>query len=358
VRALYGVLLAAICTLRVCAAQTSAPSGIFTVEKLSDRVYLLSTASEGGENGEALGNVVFYVSGDGVLIVDDQFAKERRGGQTVDIAEGIVAQIKKVTDEPIRYVINTHHHADHSGGNLVFGKLATIIAQRDERQNLINSRDSILSRSPAQIQKSEADLKAARAESDNAKVATLQEQIERLRLQFDLAQSPDFEKTLPSVTYETEMQIHLGGEEIRLLHFGPAHTNGDTLVYFTKANVVHWGDVFETNSNPAIDRSGGGSTLSWIEFIDQGLKVVDPTAKMVPGHGHVGTAADVQGVKQYFTNLRDAVATEIRAGKSEDETVQAVESRFPQYKSYRPGEGRFRSNIGVIYNEEKQEKND
>lgn len=151
------------------------------------------------------------------------------------------------------------------------------------------------------------------------------------------------------------MHIHLGDEEIRLYHFGPAHTDGDTLVYFTKARVAHWGDVFETNSNPAIIPSGGASTRGWIAFLEQGLKAVSPDAKMVPGHGHVASAADVKAVEQYFTDLRNAVDRDIRAGKTRDESVESVSAQFPHYREFRPGIARFRSNIGTIYDEVKAE---
>jgi len=328
---------------------------IFKVDQLAAQVYLLSTESEGGENGEALGNVIFYVSREGVLVVDDQFERELRSGETVDIAQGILAQIRKVTDQPIRYVINTHHHADHAGGNLTFGKLAPIVAHINERKNLIVSRDAVLSRLPGQITRTETDLAAALAANDSVRSGQLREQLARQKLQLELAQSPDFEKTLPSITYGTELQIHLGQEEIRLYHFGPAHTDGDTLVYFVNANVAHWGDVFETNSNPAIVPSGGASTRGWIEFLDQGLKAVGPNAKMVPGHGHLATAADVLKVKQYFVDLRGAVGREIRAGKTRAEAIESAVSQFPRYATFRPGPARFKTNVGTIYDEMKAE---
>ena len=343
----------------LCGWQTTA-SDIFKVNQLSAGVYLLSTETEGGENGEALGNVVFYVSGEGVLVVDDQFERQRRSGETVNIAQGLLAQIRKVTDQPIRYVINTHHHADHAGGNLTFGKLAPIVAHINERKNLIISRDAVLSRLPSQIARTETDLAAAQTANDNAKSGQLREQLERQKLQLESANPPDFEKSLPSITYEKELQIHLGGEEIRLYHFGPAHTDGDTLVYFVHANVAHWGDVFETNSNPAIVLPGGASTGGWIEFLDRGFKAMGPNAKMgqakmIPGHGHVATAADVLKVKQYFVDLRGAISQEIRAGKTRHEAVASAVSQFPQYVNFRPGPARFKTNAGTIYDEMKAE---
>jgi cyclase len=149
------------------------------------------------------------------------------------------------------------------------------------------------------------------------------------------------------------MQIHLGGEEIRLYHFGPAHTDGDSLVYFTKANIAHWGDTFETESNPAIIPSGGASARGWIAFLTEGLKVTNANTKMIPGHGHVGTAADVEAMRQYFVDLRDAADRQIRAGKTRDEAVEIIAAQFPLYRNYRPGVERYRSNIGTIYDEVK-----
>ena len=327
---------------------------IFKVNKLTQQVYLLSTETEGGENGEALGNVVFYVSGEGVVVVDDQFERQRRSGKTVDIAPGILAQIRKVTDQPIRYVINTHHHADHAGGNLTFGRLAPIVAQVNERKNLIVTRDGILSRLPGQITRTETDLSAAQSANESARSGQLREQLERQKLQLDLAKSPDFEKSLPSITYDEELQIHLGGEEIRLYHFGPAHTDGDTLVHFVHANVAHWGDVFETNSNPAIVLAGGASTRGWIEFLDRGLSAVGPNATMIPGHGHVANASDVLKVKQYFIDLRSAIGEAIQSGKTREETVASAVARFPQYVNFRPGAERFKTNVATIYDEMKQ----
>lgn len=328
-----------------------APSSLFTVEKIADRLYVLSTKSAGDA---ALGNVAFFVSDEGVLVVDDQFEKQRRDGDTFDIAQGIIDQIKRVTDRPIRYVINTHHHADHAGGNLTFGNLAIIVAQQNERKNLIATHDALLSRTPVQITRTEADLSGARAANDSGRIEPLHEQLAAQKLQLELAQSSRFEKSLPVLTYASELSIYLGGEEIQLYHFGPAHTDGDTLVYFRNANVAHWGDVFETKSHPFIDRSAGASTRGWIEFLQRGLEAVGPTAKMIPGHGYVATAADVRAVERYFVDLRGAVGRELAAGKTREQAVESVTTEFSQYKDFRPGEARFRMSVGSIYDEMKE----
>jgi glyoxylase-like metal-dependent hydrolase (beta-lactamase superfamily II) len=207
------ISIAALILIPTMAAITAAPaeSSLFTVERIADRLYVLSTKSAGDA---ALGNVAFFVSDEGVLVVDDQFEKQRRDGDTFDIAQGIVDQIKKVTDRPIRYVINTHHHADHAGGNLTFGNLAIIVAQQNQRKNLIAAHEALLSRTPAQMTRIEADLGVARAANDSGRVAQLQEQLAAQKLQLELAQSPNFQKSLPALTYESELSIHLGGEEI------------------------------------------------------------------------------------------------------------------------------------------------
>jgi cyclase len=157
------------------------------------------------------------------------------------------------------------------------------------------------------------------------------------------------------------MWLHFGGEDIHLSHFGPAHTNGDTLVYFTRANVASWGDRFQLNSHPAINLSGGVSTKNWITFIEQGLKVTRPDTTMVPGLGgttrvaDVGTAADVRAMQKYFVHVRAAIGREIQAGTTRDATVERVVAEFPQYKDFRPNLGRFRGRIGAIYDELKAE---
>jgi len=329
-------------------AQQAAPPDIYQVDKLADGLYMVTTKSAGDA---AVGNVAFYVSPDGVLVVDDTFEQQRRDGVTVAVAQGLVDQIRKVTDRPIRYVVNTHHHSDHAGGNATFASQAIIVAHANERKNLIAQHEAQLARTPGVVARLETDLAAARSAGDRARVSGLEEQLSAQRVNLDLAKQNQFEKSLPSLTYDSELDIHLGAEEIRLFHFGPAHTDGDTLVYFVHSKVAHWGDTFETRSHPFIDRNAGASTRAWIEFLEHGLQALDPSTRMIPGHGAIGTASDVRSVIKYFGDLRDAIKGEMKTGKSRAQSVDSVVTRFPQYKDFRPGETRFRQSLGAIYDE-------
>ena len=189
------------------------PPNLFTVHKLTDRLSII--APYGPDMSQIGGNIGVFATDEGVLVIDDNYLRQVRNGQTVELAEAVVAEIRKITSQPIRFVINTHHHGDHAGGNPVFAKLAPIYAQK-------NVRDRIL------------------AGYKN----------EKEPLGFDPM------KVLPSVTYDGELIFHLGGEEIHLYHPARAHTDGDSLIHFKNANIAHWGDTFVNNWVPVIDGSG------------------------------------------------------------------------------------------------------
>jgi glyoxylase-like metal-dependent hydrolase (beta-lactamase superfamily II) len=219
----------------------------------------------------------------------------------VEMAEAVVAEIKKLTSQPIRFVINTHHHGDHAGGNPVFAKLGTIYAQKNVRPRL--------------------------AASDREEVA----------------------RSAPSVTYDGELVFHLDGEEIHLYHPSRAHTDGDSLVHFKSANIALWGDAFANNWVPVIDRGSGGSSLEWLNFIDRGIQLVGENARMVPGHGAIGTASDVRRLRLYFTNLQDSVRKAIAAGKTREQAVEEI--TVPAYARFPGGAERIRMNVAAVYDE-------
>ena len=280
------------------------PPNLFTVHKLTDRLSII--APYGPDMSQIGGNIGVFVTDEGVLVIDDNYLRQVRNGQTVELAEAVVAEIKKITNQPIRFVVNTHHHGDHAGGNPVFAKLATIYAQRNVRNRILAGYKS-----------------------------------EKEPLGFDPM------KALPAVTYDGELIFHLGGEEIHLYHPSRAHTDGDSLVHFKNANIAHWGDAFVNNWVPVID--GSGSTLEWLQFIDRGIQLVGENAMMVPGHGAIGKASDVRRLRLYFTTMQDNVRKAIAAGKTREQAMDEI--TVPAYASLPGGAARIRTNVAAVYDE-------
>ncbi len=234
------------------------------------------------------GNIGASVGEDGIVIVDDQFAP---------LAEKIRAALKGITDKPVRFVINTHWHFDHTGGNGYFAKQGTIIAQDHVRERLVSG-GKILG----------MDVKpASRGE-------------------------------LPIITFNDRLSVHLNGEDIRAIHFPHGHTDGDSVVFFTKSNVVHMGDDFVTYGFPFIDLESGGSVRGMIAACEKVISQVPADAKIIPGHGELSTVA---GLKPYVAMLKDAAARVekgIRAGKSLEDLKR--EKVLAGYESW-GGEGKF-----------------
>jgi len=282
------------------------PPNLFTVQKLTDKLFII--APYGPDMSQIGGNIGVFITDEGVLVVDDNYYRQRRNGQMVELAEAVVTEIRRLTQQPIRFVVNTHHHSDHAGGNPVFGKLATIYAQKNVRGRILAGYKS--SQEP---------------------------------LDFDPL------KAAPSVTYDGELIFHLGGEEIHLFHPARAHTDGDSIVYFKNANIAHWGDAFINNWVPVIDVAGGASSLEWLQFIDRGIQLVGESATMVPGHGAIGKASDVRRFRQYFTNLHDAVRKAIAAGKTREQAVNEI--TVPAYAKFPGGAERIRLNVAAVYDE-------
>jgi len=282
------------------------PPNLFTVHKLTDKLSII--APSGPDMSQVGGNIGVFISDEGVLVVDDNYYTQVRGGQTVKLAEAVAAEIRKMTNQPVRFVINTHHHSDHAGGNPVFAKLGTIYAQKNVRNRILEG------------------YKASKEPLD-----------------FDPM------KAAPAVTYDGELIFHLGGEEIHLYHPARAHTDGDTIVHFKNANIALWGDAFINNWVPVVDVAGGASTLEWLQFLDRGIQLVGESAMMVPGHGAIGKAADVRRFRMYFTNMHTRVRAAIAAGKTRDQAMDEI--TVPAYASLPGGAARIRMNVAAMYDE-------
>jgi cyclase len=228
------------------------------------------------------------VGEDGIVIVDDQFAP---------LADRIQAALKGITDKPVRFVINTHWHFDHTGGNGYFGKQGTIIAQDNVRERL----------------------------AAGGKI-----------LGMDMKPVPREE--LPIITFNDRLTLHANGEDIRAIHFPHGHTDGDSVIFFPRSNVVHMGDDFVTYGFPFIDLESGGSVRGMIAACEKVLATVPADVKVIPGHGGLSAVADL---KPYLAMLKDAAARVekgIKAGKTAEQLKR--EKVLAGYESW-GGEGKF-----------------
>ena len=223
------------------------------VSKVAGTVYMLEGA--GGNIGASVGD-------DGIVVVDDQYAP---------LAEKIQAALKGITDKPVRFIINTHYHGDHTGGNEFFQKQAPIIAQDNVRKRL---------------------------EEDGAFGNGGSLHMERKAVPAG---------ALPIITFDHDVTVHLNGEDIRALHFPAGHTDGDSVIYFPKSNVVHMGDDFVTYGFPFIDVDGGGSIDGMISGVEGAIEKLPPDVKVIPGHGPVSNLDDVRAYLKMLKETRAAV---------------------------------------------------
>jgi cyclase len=223
------------------------------VTKVAGTVFMLEGA--GGNIGASVGD-------DGIVVVDDQYAP---------LADKIQAALKGITDKPVRFIINTHYHEDHTGGNEFFQKQAPIIAQDNVRKRLEEGTG------PGNGGTLHMDGKPAAAGA------------------------------LPILTFDHDVTVHLNGEDIRALHFPAGHTDGDSVIYFPKSNVVHMGDDFVTYGFPFIDVDGGGSIDGMISGVEGAIAQLPADVKIIPGHGPVSNLDDVRAYVKMLRETRAAV---------------------------------------------------
>ncbi len=204
------------------------------------------------------GNIGVSAGPDGILIVDDQFAP---------LAEKIEGALKKLNPGKLKFVLNTHYHGDHTGGNAHFGREAHIIAHTNVRKRLGGK-------------------------------------------------PGDSKVELPVITFDDSLSVHFNGEEIKLAHVPPAHTDSDSIIYFTGANVIHFGDTFFSGRFPNIDLRGGGDVRGYIRNVENSLKKVPPDAKLIPGHGPLSTVKELREFRGMLVETSGLVQKEIDAGKT------------------------------------------
>jgi cyclase len=252
--------------------QNAKPPGPLRIEKVKDDLYMVS-----GEGG----NVAVYVTDEGVILVDDMFDRNHAD---------ILAQIKSVTGKPLKYVLNTHQHDDHAGGDLKMLPIAEVIAHRNARANLV-------------------DIKQPYYED-----------------------TPGTPIGLPRITFSDEISVNLGGREVRAKYFGRGHTSGDAVIYFPSLKVIHTGDLFlgrragAKGVNIYIDYAQGGSFLDWTKTLD-GLLTLDFDIA-IPGHGPVSTKDEVVKFRADVEAMRNRIAAMVRQGKSKDDVLKTLETDY------------------------------
>ena len=297
-----------------------AAGDVFRLQPLSGGVYALYGRG---------GNVGFFVGPDAVTVIDSQFA---------ELGPGIVDQIRKVTDRPIKFLVNTHHHPDHVGGNEAFRSFAMIVAHDRVRTRMLASPADVLREYPALLEK-------ARSEGKTDQAKFFEEQIawaKKVRVE---------EIAAPVLTYDSELRIHPGGgETIQIWHTPPAHTDGDSVVYFEKAKVLHMGDDFFNKVVPFIDTKGGGSAAGYLAALGKVLARVPSDARVIPGHGEVTDLAGLKAFRGYVADLLELARRARAAGKSREEFVRTAD--LPAYRDYQGYPDRFRdNNAGAAWDE-------
>jgi len=247
----------------------------FEVEKINDQFYMLI----GGG-----GNVGIYISDENVVMVDNKYEI---------IEEVLMSSLREITAKPIKYIINTHYHHDHSDGNRAFGKMGIpIISQENAKIRM-------------------------------QKVTTLYGGIYDFIDGFVQGQYPS--EALPIITYNSKLTLSEGGEAIEMYNFGSGHTDGDTIIYFKNANIMHTGDAFVRYGYPYVDLNNGGSIKGIIEVLGSIAALADDQTVIMPGHGNLSSKQDVLDLRDSLMNLYQKTILGLENGRNYQEIADSIE---------------------------------
>lgn len=236
-----------------------------TTKRLSNTVYLLTGSG---------GNIGLSVGEDAVFVIDDQFAP---------LTPKIKIAIARLTAKPVKFVLNTHWHFDHTGGNENFGKAGTLIFAHENVRKRMSTEQFIEF--------------------------------------FGMKSPPSPKQALPVVTFTTDVTFHINGDEVFVFHVPPAHTDGDAVVQFKKSNVIHMGDTFFNKLYPFIDLSSGGSVEGMITAVDRVLGMASNDTQIIPGHGPLATKKDLQAYRDMLTTVSKRIRAQIKAGKTLEQVL-------------------------------------
>jgi glyoxylase-like metal-dependent hydrolase (beta-lactamase superfamily II) len=255
----------------VAGAQTDFSGVEIKTEKVADGIYMLT--GSGGNLGLAVGP-------DAVFLVDDQYAP---------LAPKIRAAIAAITPKPVRFVLNTHWHGDHTGGNEAFGSAGALVIAHDNVRKRMST--------------------------------------EQFLAFFQLKVEPSPKAALPVVTFGRDVTFHINGDEVTALHCPAAHTDGDAIVHFRRADVIHMGDIHFNFMYPFIDSASGGSADGVIAAVDKALALATERTRIIPGHGALATRADLQAYRDMLATVVGRIKAAIAAGKTAKEIVESKPTR-------------------------------
>ncbi len=260
---------------------------VIKTEKLTDNIFMLEGAG---------GNIAVLIGEDGTLMVDSQYG---------DLSEKIKSAIQTLSSAPIKYLVNTHWHGDHTGGNGNFNDSgATIVAHENVRERV--STDQVMKAFGREVKASPT-------------------------------------KFWPEITFDQGMDLHMNGQDIMVIHVDNAHTDGDAFVYFVQANILHMGDVFFKDRFPFIDLGSGGTINGYIKAVQAALMISDSETKIIPGHGAMADQNDLMNYHTMLTTMKNRV----QRGMAEGQSVEVMKTAGldKEYESW--GTGFIKSDVFI-----------